>query len=116
MDGVVGASGCFGSKCTVQPSVWCPSTGKLFQMSAKFQLSEQAMQSLEVQIPLLAGPAFQRAYYQALTQSGKVLEAVNGQLVETSVDGSSRFIRSLPPSIKVTSGTRVTRQVNFIRS
>lgn len=75
------------------------------------KLSEQSMQVMEAKIPELAGAAVKRAYYQALTQSGRVLEAVNGQLVETSVDGSSRVIRSLPPSIKVTSGTRFTRQV-----
>jgi hypothetical protein len=80
------------------------------------KLSEQSMQAMEAKIPELAGAAVKRAYYQALTQSGKVLEAVNGQLVETSVDGSSRFIRNLPPSIKVTSGTRFTRQVNSLRS
>ena len=80
-------------------------------MSAKFQLSEQAMQSLEVQIPLLAGPAFQRAYYQALTQSGKVLEAINGQLVATLADGDARVIRLLHTPLQVSVGMKRTRKL-----
>lgn len=80
-------------------------------MTQKIKLSEQSMQAMEAKIPELASAAVKRAYYQALTHSGKVLEAVNGQLVETSVDGSTRFIRQLPPSIKVMPGTRFIRKV-----
>lgn len=35
-------------------------------------------------IPELAGSAVKRAYLQALTTSGKVIEARNGQLIETT--------------------------------
>ena len=80
-------------------------------MTQKIKLSEQSMQAMEANIPELASAALKRAYYQALTHSGKVLEAVNGNLVETSADGTTRFIRQLPPSIKVTPGTRFTRKV-----
>lgn len=79
-------------------------------MSAPFQLSEQAMQSLEVQIPLLAGSAFQLAYYQALSHSGKVLEAVNGQLVETLANGEARVIRPLHSPLQVSVGMKRTRK------
>lgn len=81
-------------------------------MNPKFNLSEQSMQAMEANIPELAGAAVKRAYYQALTQSGKVLEAINGQLVETSVDGTSRVIRNLNAPIKAVAGTRLTRRVN----
>lgn len=52
-------------------------------MTPKIKLSEQSMQAMEAKIPELADAALKRAYYQALTHSGKVLEAVNGNLVET---------------------------------
>ena len=70
-------------------------------MQRKAVLSEQAMQLLERNIPELAGGAFQRAYQLALSSDGKVLEAVNGQLVETSADGTQRVVKklSLKPAI-----------------
>ena len=58
----------------------------------------------------LAQGAFQRAYYEALTTSGKVMRAVDGKLVETYADGTETVIRSIHSPIKVTLGTKITLQ------
>lgn len=72
----------------------------------KSVLSEEAMQCLERSIPELAERAFQRAYQLALSSEGKVLEAVNGKLVETYADGSQRVIKNLRQPIPVIPGTK----------
>lgn len=69
-------------------------------------LSEQAMQRLEEAIPDLAGPAFRRAYLNALSSGGKVLVAVGGQLMEVSADGQERVIKALPKPTPVVPGTK----------
>ena len=79
---------------------------KVKNMPRKTVLSEQAMQRLERNIPELAGGAFLRAYQLALSLEGKVLEAVNGQLVETSADGTQRFVKELRQPIPVVPGTK----------
>jgi len=68
------------------------------------KLTEESMQFLEAGIPKLAEGAFQQAYYQALTTSGKVMRAVNGKLVETHADGSETVIRAIHGPFKVTAG------------
>lgn len=70
------------------------------------KLTEESMKSLEAGIPKLAEGAFQQAYYQALTTSGKVMCAVNGKLVETHADGSETVIRSIHLPFKATAGTK----------
>lgn len=75
-------------------------------MSSKPPLSEQAMQRLEKSIPELAGGAFKHAYQHALSSSGKVVEAVDGKLVETSADGTQRVIKTLPKPTPVAAGTK----------
>ena len=74
------------------------------------QLTEESMKVLEAAIPELAHGAFQRAYYEALTTSGKVMRAVDGKLVETYADGTETVIRSIHSPIKVTLGTKITLQ------
>jgi len=78
-------------------------------MNTPLRMSEESMQHMEAQIPELAGSAVKRAYWQALTTTGKVLEARNGQLVETTADGSVRVMRSIAKPVSVTMGTRRTR-------
>ena len=78
-------------------------------MSRKAVLNEKTMQAMEAHIPELAGNAVKQAYYQALTTSGKVLEAVNGKLVETSAEGGQRLIRNLPAPVAVTPGSKRIR-------
>jgi hypothetical protein len=66
------------------------------------RMSEESMQRMEARIPELAGYAFKLAYLQALTTSGKVMEARHGQLVQITVEGAVRVIRSIakqPPCV-----------------
>lgn len=78
-------------------------------MTTTFRMSEESMQRMEAHIPELAGAAVKRAYWQALTTTGKVLEARNGQLVETTAEGSVRVMRNIAKPILVTVGTKRTR-------
>lgn len=78
-------------------------------MSTPFQMSEESMQRMEAQIPELAGSAVKRAYLQALSSTGKVIEARNGQLIETNVEGTVRVLRSIAKPIAVTVGTKRIR-------
>ena len=74
-------------------------------------LSEKSMCALEENIPKLARDAFEKAYYDALTNSGKVLRAINGQLVETTAEGLNRVVRNLPQPTAVKIGTKLVRRV-----
>jgi hypothetical protein len=67
---------------------------------------ESAMSALEDQIPDLAAGAVKFAYFQALTSGAKVLEVIDDKLVETSADGSTRFIKAMPPSYAVVAGSK----------
>lgn len=78
-------------------------------MTHPVPLSEESMQHMEAQIPELARSAVKRAYLQALTTSGKVLEAKNGQLIETTADGSVRVMRSIAKPTNIAIGTKRTR-------
>lgn len=79
-------------------------------MNQPYALDETAMQALEAHIPELAETAVRRAYYQALSTDGKVIEAVDGRLVETSADGQQRVIRTLKAPLPVRPGLRLTRR------
>lgn len=72
-------------------------------------LDEKSMSFQEAGIPELAEGAIKQAYYQTLAAGCTVLEAVNGQLIESSPDGSTRVLRSLPKAVPVTPGQRITR-------
>ena len=76
------------------------------------KMTEESMKVLETGIPKLAQGAFQRAHYQALTSSGKVMRAVNGQLVETYADGTEKVIRTLPSPVQVTAGSKFKRRIS----
>jgi len=67
------------------------------------RMSEESMQRMEARIPELAGSAVKLAYLQALTTSGKVIEARKGQLIETTAEGVVRVIRSIakPTSVRI---------------
>lgn len=75
-------------------------------MRGKAVLNEKAMQAMEARIPVLAECAVRKAYYQALTTHGKVLEAIDGRLVETSADGGQRVIRCLAAPVAVAPGSK----------
>lgn len=76
------------------------------------QVNEKTMLALEENIPELAAGAIKQAYYQALTSGASVLEAINGELVETEADGSRRFIKPLPAPYKVALGTKRIRSID----
>jgi hypothetical protein len=71
---------------------------------------ESALQALEARIPELAEQALHRAYQQALDTAGSVIEAVDGCLVETSIDGQQRLIRTLKAPLMVQVGLRLSRR------
>ncbi len=74
-------------------------------------LSEKALECLEANIPKMAQAAFSQAHLNALTISGKVLQASNGKLVELSAEGSVRFIKAIEPPFQVQKGAKRTRKI-----
>ena len=64
------------------------------------------MQRMEALIPTLAHIAVQRARWQALAISGKVMEAHDGQLIESYADGTVRVIRTIAKPVAVAVGTK----------
>ncbi|UXC35728.1 hypothetical protein K6V71_18755 [Cupriavidus gilardii] len=78
-------------------------------MGKRKVLDERAMQLAEALIPALAEYALRRARDRALTLGGTVLEAIDGKLVETSVDASQRFIANLPPATPIRPGSKRLR-------
>lgn len=75
------------------------------------KLSEKSILQLEARIPEFADQAIRLAHAKALTSGSKVLEAVGGKLVESSPDGSTRVIRSLPAPTLVPLGSKRTRRI-----
>lgn len=71
-------------------------------MTSPSTMSEAFMQNMEARIPSLA----QIAVQQALATSGKVLEARDGQLVETAANGTVRVIRHIAKPIPVVLGAK----------
>lgn len=67
------------------------------------------MSYLEKRIPELAEGAIKQAYSKTLTSGRRVVEAVNGQLVESRPDGSSKVIKSLTAPTSVIPGQRRVR-------
>ncbi|GBU15749.1 hypothetical protein AwPolaro_11270 [Polaromonas sp.] len=78
-------------------------------MSTPSRMSEKSMLCMEASIPELAGSAVKRAYLQALTISGKVLVARNGQLIETTAEGGVRVIRNIAKPTAVALGAKRIR-------
>lgn len=73
------------------------------------KLDEKVMSYLEKRIPELAEGAVKQAYSKTLASGRRVVEAVNGKLVESSPDGSSRVIKSLAAPTPVIPGQRRVR-------
>ena len=64
-------------------------------------MNEESMQRMEAFIPMLAHIAVQRARWQALAISGKVVEARNGQLIGSYADGTARVIPTIAKPVAV---------------
>ena len=75
-------------------------------MTPSSAMNEESMQRMEAFIPMLAHIAVQRARWHALAVSGKVVEARNGQLIETAADGTVRVIRTIAKPMVVAMGTK----------
>lgn len=75
-------------------------------MKTSLPMSEESMKRMQANTPVLAAHTVKRAYLQTRTNSGKVIEARNGQLIETTADGSVRVIRTIAKPITVTMGTK----------
>lgn len=73
------------------------------------RISEESMLRMEASIPELAASAVRRAYWQALTTSGKVIEARKGQLIETTAEGAVRVIRNIAQPTPVRIGEKRVR-------
>ena len=73
------------------------------------KLDEKTMSYLEKRIPELAEGAVKQAYCKSLTSGRRVVEAVNGNLVEAHPDGSFKVIKSLTPPTAVVPGQRRVR-------
>ena len=65
-------------------------------------LTDQELDFLEQQIPILVEMAMQQAYWQTLASGDKVMIAENGFLVEVSPDGSRRIVKEIGKPVKVT--------------
>ena len=74
------------------------------------RMSEESMQRMEALIPMLANIAVQRARCRALTTSGKVVEALDGQLVEMAANATMRVLRHIAKPIPVALGAKRFRE------
>ena len=75
-------------------------------MTPSSAMNEESMQRMEAFIPMLAHIAVQRARWHALAVSGKVVEARDGQLIESYADGTVRVIRTIAKPLAVAMGTK----------
>lgn len=64
-------------------------------------LTEEELDYLEEQIPLLAETATKQAYWQTLASGDKVIIAENGFLIEVSPDGSKKVVKEIGKPVKV---------------
>ena len=78
-------------------------------MTPTTAMNEESMQRMEAFIPMLAHIAVQRARWHALATSGKVVEARDGQLIETAANGTVRVIRTIAKPMAVAMGTKRIR-------
>lgn len=70
-------------------------------------LDEESISYLEEHIPDLAEIAFKQAYWSALASGSSVLICRDGDLVEVYPNGTSKFIKHLPPAIRVKPGQKI---------
>jgi hypothetical protein len=74
------------------------------------KLDEETVSNLERRIPELAEGAVRQAYSKTLASGRKVVEAINGQLIESHPDGSSRVLKDIHCPIPVTPGQKIIRK------
>jgi hypothetical protein len=74
------------------------------------KLDENTVLNLERRIPELAEGAVKQAYSKTLASGRKVVEAVNGKLIESYPDGTSKFLKDIPLPIPVSPGQKRVRR------
>jgi len=72
-------------------------------------LDEETVLNLERRIPELAEGAVKQAYCKALASGRNVVEAVDGQLIESHPDGSSTVLKKIKAPIPVSPGQKKFR-------
>ena len=73
-------------------------------------LDEKTVENLERRIPELAEGAVKQAHAKALASGRKVVEAVNGELIESHPDGSFTVLKKIQPPVAVVPGQKKVRK------
>lgn len=74
------------------------------------KLNEKTMSQQESRIPQLAENAVKQARANTLKAGRSVVEAVEGKLIETRPDGTTKVLKSIPAPTPVVAGqTRVRK-------
>lgn len=74
------------------------------------KLDEKTMSKRENRIPQLAESAVKQARSRTLASGRNVVEAVNGNLIESRPDGSHRVLKAIPAPIPVAVGQKMVRK------
>lgn len=74
------------------------------------KLNEKTMSAREKRIPQLAEDAVKQARSKALKAGRKVVEAVDGQLIESYPDGTQKVLKRIPPPIPVAPEHKLIRR------
>ena len=74
------------------------------------KLNERTMSAQEKRIPQLAEDAVKQARSKALKAGRKVVEAVDGKLIETYPDGSHKVLKRLTAPIPVAPEHKLIRR------
>ncbi len=69
--------------------------------------TEQTLDYLEQQIPVLSAAAVDVAYWQALASGQAVLVSGEDGIYQTFADGTKKLIKPMEPRLSVPVGTRV---------
>jgi len=75
-------------------------------------LDEETVRNLERRIPELAEGAVKQAYSKALASGRNVVEAVDGQLIESHPDGSSKVLKKIQAPIPISPGQKKFRKAS----
>ena len=71
-------------------------------------MSDQDIQKLENQFPLVSGSAFVEARKEALDHGLSVLQSENGVIYEVFPDGRRREVKRVEPPVAVVAGSIIT--------
>jgi hypothetical protein len=75
------------------------------------KLDEKTMSKRENRIPQLAESAVKQARSKTLAAGRSVIEAINGNLIESRPDGTSTVLKSIPAPTHVVVGQKKLRRV-----